>query len=86
MRESLWIVTCRGFISTLSPALAYSYSFFPFIFIAEYIGGICFISPVKFFSAFCTSFFVGSFFECVSFISPVISSVSLVFPRTAVVL
>ena len=37
----------RGFLSTLIPLRAMSYRRFPFTLMAEYMGGICSISPVK---------------------------------------
>ena len=73
-------------ISTSCPFLAYSYSFFPFTFIAEYIGGFCSISPSNVFSVFsmlllfdCSSIFCGISFSSIIF--PSASSVSVLFPN-----
>ena len=43
----------RGFLTIVSPFLAISYSLVPLTFIAEYIGGICSVVPIKELSVFC---------------------------------
>ena len=43
----------RLFTSTSLPSLAYSYSFLPLTFSAEYMGGVCVITPLKFVTASC---------------------------------
>ena len=76
-----FIVTLRGLRSTSIPCLANSYSFLPFCFIAEYIGGICSISPTKLIIAAQISSPVT--FTSVSVkTSPSASSVSVVLPKT----
>src|SRR5690606_30628945 len=67
--------------STEIPALAYSYNFLPFTLTAEYMGGICVISPVRpsrTVSSCCRVIFFSSVFR--STISPVASSVSVEYP------
>ena len=46
-RVSSWMVTGRGWRSTCLPFRARSHSFWPLTFRAEYMGGICMISPRK---------------------------------------
>jgi len=55
------------------PFLASVYSFLPFIFIAECIGGIWSCSPMKFFSTSCICFVVGYFVMLLSVIFPSVS-------------
>ena len=68
-----------GFLSTVIPLRAMSYRRFPLILTAEYIGGICSISPLKSARAFssCSRVTELSFSESVL---PQMSSVSVVIP------
>ena len=74
------IFMSRGFRSIIFPSLASSYSFLPFTLSAEYIGGICFMSPTNFSThslIFCSLIPVTSY----SFkIVPVMSCVSVSTP------
>ena len=73
------MVTLRGLRSTISPRLASSYSFFPFIFIAEYMGGIWLISPRNPFAAAISSSFDGRVSQVFRTL-PVVSCVSVETP------
>ena len=68
------------FLSTSLPSLANSYNFLPFTFIAEYIGGFWWYSPIKFTVAFLKSSSV-TFTGFSSNTSPKISSVVVEMPR-----
>ena len=77
------MVTARGLRSTSRPCRARSYSFWPLILMAEYIGGICRMSPVNRGSAAATSGAVTAT-GCSSSTRPETSCVSVTRPSRSV--
>src|SRR5699024_12858302 len=78
----LYIITFRSGRSISMFSRAYSYNFFPFTLIAEYIGGICIISPVNDASTCLISSSVGTESNVFSStVSPSASSVVVLLPK-----
>ena len=76
----LLIVIFFGFILGIIPFLAKSYAFFPFIFTAENMWGVCSISPINLCNIELILSMSGIIFDS-SIILPVISPVLVLIPN-----